>query len=125
MILEVCWDGLWTLSFGLSQFRGHGSWLVCEVALGVNGPLGNPSTKRPRRIETGLLPTHSLPLSVKGAAQRGSPRAGQPSPTREGWKRNRARGREAKGRQREGRAKQSNAKQGRGSLATLARSLRS
>ena len=30
---EVCWDGLWTLSFGLSQFHGHGSWLVCEVAL--------------------------------------------------------------------------------------------
>ena len=32
-MLEVCWDGLWTLSFGLSQFRGHGSWLVCEVVL--------------------------------------------------------------------------------------------
>ena len=26
-------DGLWTLlSFGLSQFHGHGTWLVCEVA---------------------------------------------------------------------------------------------
>ena len=24
--LEVCWDGLWTLSFRLSHFRGHGSW---------------------------------------------------------------------------------------------------
>ena len=33
MILEVSWDGLWTLSFGLSQFHGHGSWLMCEVAL--------------------------------------------------------------------------------------------
>jgi hypothetical protein len=33
MILEVSWDGLWRLSFGLSQFHGHGSWLVCEVAL--------------------------------------------------------------------------------------------
>ena len=33
MILEVFWDGLWTLSFGLSQFDGHSSWLVCEVAL--------------------------------------------------------------------------------------------
>ena len=33
MMLEVCWDGLWTLSFGLSQVRGHGSWLMCEVAL--------------------------------------------------------------------------------------------
>ena len=32
-MLEVCWDGLWTLSFGLSQFHSHGSWLVCEVAL--------------------------------------------------------------------------------------------
>ena len=26
--LEVCWDGLWTLSFGLSQFHGHGSFLA-------------------------------------------------------------------------------------------------
>jgi hypothetical protein len=25
------WDGLWTLSLGLSQFHGHGSWLVCEA----------------------------------------------------------------------------------------------
>jgi hypothetical protein len=33
MILEVCCNGLWTLSFGLSQFHRHGSWLVCEVAL--------------------------------------------------------------------------------------------
>ena len=33
MILEVCWDILWTLSFGLSQFHGHGSSLVCEVAV--------------------------------------------------------------------------------------------
>jgi hypothetical protein len=33
MILEVSWDGLWTLSFGLSQFHGHGSWLVCEVVV--------------------------------------------------------------------------------------------
>ena len=38
MILEVCWDGLWALSFGLSQFHGRGSWLVCEVALNpMNG----------------------------------------------------------------------------------------
>jgi hypothetical protein len=33
MISEACLDGLWTLSFGVSQFHGHGSWLVCEVAL--------------------------------------------------------------------------------------------
>ena len=42
MILEVSWDGVWTLSFGLSQLHGHGSWLVCEVALrwthGINNP---------------------------------------------------------------------------------------
>ena len=32
MISEVCWDGLWTLSFGLFQSRVHGSCLVCEAA---------------------------------------------------------------------------------------------
>ena len=33
MMLEVSWNNLRTLSVGLSQFHGHGSWLVCEVAL--------------------------------------------------------------------------------------------
>ena len=33
MILEVCWDSLGTLHFGLSQFHGHGAWLVFEVTL--------------------------------------------------------------------------------------------
>ena len=33
MTLEVCWGSLRTLSSGLSQFHGHFSWLVCEVAL--------------------------------------------------------------------------------------------
>ena len=41
MILEVSWGGLGTLSFGLSQFHGHGSWVVCDVTLGrlrlING----------------------------------------------------------------------------------------
>ena len=32
-ILEVSWDGLCTFSFGLSQFHGHNSWLVCEVTI--------------------------------------------------------------------------------------------
>ena len=41
VILEVCWGGLWTLSFGLSQFHGHGSWLVCEVALGWRDQVGH------------------------------------------------------------------------------------
>ena len=41
MILEVSWDGgLWTLSFGLSQFHGHNSWLVCEVALSSKETMG-------------------------------------------------------------------------------------
>ena len=35
MILEVSWEGIWALSFGFSQFHGHGSWLLCEVALRV------------------------------------------------------------------------------------------
>jgi len=35
MSLEVCWDGLWTLSFGLSQSHGHSSWLVCKVAFSL------------------------------------------------------------------------------------------
>ena len=34
-----CWDGLWTLSLGLSQFHGHGSWLMCKVALKTSYPL--------------------------------------------------------------------------------------
>ena len=33
MILQVSWNQLWSLSFGLSQSHGHGSWLMCEVAL--------------------------------------------------------------------------------------------
>ena len=33
MILEVSWDGLWTLSFGLSQSLGHGSWRVWKWRL--------------------------------------------------------------------------------------------
>ena len=35
MIAVVSWDGLCTLSFGLSQSHGHGhgSWLECELAL--------------------------------------------------------------------------------------------
>ena len=36
MILKVSWDGLSTLSFGLSQFHGHGSWLMCEIAVSMN-----------------------------------------------------------------------------------------
>ena len=31
MILEAPWDGLCTLSFGLSQSHGHGCWLMCGL----------------------------------------------------------------------------------------------
>ena len=37
MITEVCCDGRWIRSFGLSQFHGHGSWLVCGVAGSYRG----------------------------------------------------------------------------------------
>jgi hypothetical protein len=33
MILKLCLDNLWTLSFGLSQSHGQSSWLMGEVAL--------------------------------------------------------------------------------------------
>ena len=35
MVLEGCWDGLWTLSFELPRFHGYGPWLVCEVTLSL------------------------------------------------------------------------------------------
>ena len=58
--LEVCWDGLWTLSFGLSQFCGQGSWLVCEVT---------PYT----RATPGLGHANQLSSSAKGRSRLGSP----------------------------------------------------
>jgi len=45
MILEVCCDSLWILSCGLSQFHGHSSWLVCDVALRVAGDNGHGSSR--------------------------------------------------------------------------------
>ena len=33
MILEASWDKLYSLSFGLSQFLGHNSWLVYAMTL--------------------------------------------------------------------------------------------
>jgi hypothetical protein len=71
MTLEVCWDGdLWTLSLGLSQLHGHGSWLVCEVALNTSGTwdlgletwdlgLETPCEQAPRLLRT---------LSLRGSA---------------------------------------------------------
>ena len=42
MILEVSWDGLWTLSIGLSQIHGHG---LTALGLCVKWPLLNESFK--------------------------------------------------------------------------------
>jgi hypothetical protein len=43
------WDGLWTFSFGVSQFHGHGSWLLCEVVpnivFSVTNSIGLLNTK--------------------------------------------------------------------------------
>ena len=36
MILEVSWDGLWTLSFGSHNIMVTALGLVCEVALYVH-----------------------------------------------------------------------------------------
>jgi hypothetical protein len=45
VILGVCWDGLWTLWFGLSQLNGHSSWLVYEVDPNTKpGDHGTPNT---------------------------------------------------------------------------------
>ena len=38
-----------TLSFGFSQFHGHGSWLMCEVALSF-GLMSCPSIEK-RRVD--------------------------------------------------------------------------
>ena len=35
IVVEVRWGDLWALSFGLSQFHGHGSWLLLQVALTI------------------------------------------------------------------------------------------
>ena len=56
MILKVSWDSLWTLFFGLSQFYGHGSWLVCKVALSSMVDL----THRTLHKTLGNLPLHYL-----------------------------------------------------------------
>ena len=59
MMLEVCWNGLWTLSFGLSQFHGHGSRLVCEVALTWSSPKLAPcSHYHNLLLPNGLISSH-------------------------------------------------------------------
>ena len=58
MIWEGCWDGLWTLSFGLSKFHGHGSWLVCEVAFSVANTNLCHYTCKSRDLETFVMFRH-------------------------------------------------------------------
>ena len=74
MILEVIWDGLWTLSCGLSQCHGHGSWLVCEVALYITPKLelriGNNRSWRGGHWIRSLQ--NSLELSERQRGSRGS-----------------------------------------------------
>ena len=62
MILEMCWDGFWTLSFGLSQFQGHGSWLVCEMAL---SGLVFYFLMSPSKMYILLLPPNICPIPKK------------------------------------------------------------
>ena len=63
MILEVPWDGLWTLSFGLSQFHDYGSWLMCEVALmGAQDCL----ILKVRLLANDLVKGHFVTLELEG-----------------------------------------------------------
>ena len=48
MILEVSENGMGTLSFGLSQFHGNGSWLMCEVALSSHEDINFDGPRRPQ-----------------------------------------------------------------------------
>ena len=62
MILEVTWDILGTLYFGLSQLHGHGSWIVCEVALRA---LEHHTQAAPWQIEVQFCNRWALELRVK------------------------------------------------------------
>ena len=70
MILEASWDGLGHFLFGLSQFHGHGSWLVCEVALNQAYHMHKASLDA-RRSELRRIPIRSnfrvfLTARIKG-----------------------------------------------------------
>ena len=70
MILEVCWDGLWTLSFELSQIHGHGSWLVCEVAHKIRQLESPPIQPSPTTLHTAIPPfTIQYTPFVEGGAK--------------------------------------------------------
>jgi hypothetical protein len=69
MNVEMSWDGIWTLSFGLSQFHGHGFWIVCEVALGQNIPCVrthmNMNSLKHRLVEGPVMYGFTLHLRVR------------------------------------------------------------
>jgi hypothetical protein len=69
--LEVPWDGLGRLSFGLSQFHGHGSWLVCEVALYQPDCRirGTPQSKWHNLVACGGPLPHPKVVALNGYAQ--------------------------------------------------------
>jgi hypothetical protein len=64
MFLEVAWDGQRRLSFGLSQFHGHGTWLVCEVALTTEAPQRIPKEGEYRGLMLVLQETHETPIKM-------------------------------------------------------------
>jgi hypothetical protein len=59
----VSWNSLWTLSFGLSQFNGHGSWLMCEVALSIMYMqfVNLKLITMPNKLKVGLADEFKLP----------------------------------------------------------------
>jgi hypothetical protein len=58
-------DNLWTLSFGLSKFHGHGSWLVCAVALSTPHEFSNGCFHRNIgivRMQVNMIALYLLPF---------------------------------------------------------------
>ena len=71
-------DNLLRLSFRLSQFHGHGSWLVCEVALYESISTGLSNTEGPtvqvaqfgqERVACGGPPPHPKFVALNGYAR--------------------------------------------------------
>ena len=70
MTLEVPWDGLWALSFGLSQFHGYGSWLMCEVAIRASPMVMDPQLHlhffiRVADVDPGMWPSGPFNLQIR------------------------------------------------------------
>ena len=78
MILEVCWDGLGMLSFGLSQLHGNGSWLVCGVALIITSAMSRmqwdrvwPTAPQQRQLQC-VTQRVRVPVKVEALMQQGA-----------------------------------------------------